>query len=743
MHDVSFGVQWSQFASLSFTAYVAAFLTAALAAFATTPYTRRITDPDTRHGLVALLVASGGWATSHVGFLLVTTPLAKKMFYVGGLIVGFVTVGAWMYFCSAYTGRTLHRNPTVRRASLLLLGLVALVKLTNPLHQLYYTLDYTLTPFPHLTVRHHLLYWLIMGISYALASIGYFMLVEYFGRLSQSTRPIAILVALTGLPPVLNIVGYATPALLDITYEPIGVAAFAVGALHVYRRQFQAVHLAGEHDEPALVLSADRRIRDFNTAAADLFADTNVQAAIGQPVHQVVPALAEIGQSDRSVVSFERDAEPRYFQIAESRFGAGGTRSGRLLLLADITERVRAERALRASRERWRRLVESHRDALIIAVAGTIRYANPAAAALFKADSPDDMVGRPLSDWMMPASPSSTLQTRMDSIEQGRPVSPHEHTIPRRDGTSRTVESYAVPIDHQGEDAAQVILRDITERKRRQQQLQQAQRMETVGTLAGGIAHDFNNILHTVEASVEMVRQNLPDEGPDRVLLGNAEDGLHRAADLVQQLLAFSRNDATATVERTDVGTVVREAVRLVRPSLPASVELTTEVDDGCWIMGDSAQIHQVVTNLLTNAGQAMEEDNSRSEHRLSVDLRLLDVSGNQARRHLGLEPGRYVRLSVRDTGPGMDGATQDRIFEPFFSTKEAGSQKGTGLGLAVTHGIVQSHDGEVVVASEVGEGTTFDVYLPGTPVPSEEADPPPPCTWSDGRPVVAASTPG
>jgi len=452
MHDVSFGGQWSQFAGLSFTAYVAAFSVAALAAFATTPYTRRITDPDTRRGLVALLVASGGWATSHVGFLLVTTPLAKKMFYVGGLIV-------------------------------------------------------------------------------------------------------------------------------------------------------------------------------------------------------------------------------------------------------------------------------------------------PAAVALFKADSPDDMVGRPLSDWMMPASPSSTLQTRMDSIEQGRPVSPHEHTIPRRDGTSRTVESYAVSIDYQGEDAAQVILRDITERKRRQQQLQQAQRMETVGTLAGGIAHDFNNILHTVEASVEMVRQNLPDEGTDRVLLGNAEDGLHRAADLVQQLLAFSRNDATATVERTDVGTVVREAVRLVRPSLPASVELTTEVDDGCWILGDSAQIHQVVTNLLTNAGQAMEEDHSRPEHRLSVDLRLLDVSGDQARRHLGLEPGRYVRLSVRDTGPGMDGATQDRIFEPFFSTKEAGSQKGTGLGLAVTHGIVQSHDGEVVVASEVGEGTTFDVYLPGASVPSEAVDPPLPCAWSDGRPVVAAST--
>ena len=251
---------------------------------------------------------------------------------------------------------------------------------------------------------------------------------------------------------------------------------------------------------------------------------------------------------------------------------------------------------------------------------------------------------------------------------------------------------------------------DLTERKRLETQLRRAQKMETVGTLAGGVAHDFNNIIHSVKAYLEIIEAELPEDHDVQPLLSRVQGGVNRSEGLVEKLLTFSRQDTTIEPVLVEVCDVVQESIELSAPSLPDNVSVRTRLPGGCTVLGDPGELHQVATNIITNAGQAMTEVDGRDPV-LDVSVRPIDVDADLAQRHLNLAPGRYVVLSISDTGPGMDTETQERIFEPFFTTKKVG--KGTGLGLAVVHGIVQSHDGEIVVYSEVGEGTTFDIYLP------------------------------
>ncbi len=274
-------------------------------------------------------------------------------------------------------------------------------------------------------------------------------------------------------------------------------------------------------------------------------------------------------------------------------------------------------------------------------------------------------------------------------------------------------------------------VQDITERRVAEQarqalegQLRQAQKMEALGTLAGGIAHDFNNILAAVIGHAELLAQDLAAdqegrEGVEEILVAS-----RRARDLVQQILTFSR---LRERERRLIALepVVLEALKLLRASLPTTIEIrTTVTPEDHLVLADTTQIHQVVLNLCTNAAHAMQEHGGV----LDVSCHSVEVDAELAKEHPGLNPGLYMRLSVRDTGHGMDRLTLDRIFDPFFTTKQPG--EGTGLGLAVVHGIMQSHDGAVTVASEPGAGTVFSLYFPaieGRAIAASREEPPEP----------------
>ena len=259
-----------------------------------------------------------------------------------------------------------------------------------------------------------------------------------------------------------------------------------------------------------------------------------------------------------------------------------------------------------------------------------------------------------------------------------------------------------------------VFVRDISERKRAQEereqleaQLRQAQKMETVGTLAGGIAHDFNNLLAPILATVDLLLADVPPQGAVRDDLGQIRRAALRARDLVRQILTFSRRgeQRLAPLQLTPL---VTEALTLLRASLPATIEIRSALEAEIAVAGDAGQMEQLVMNLCTNAFHAMRETGGV----LEVRLESVEPGAAIAAAHPALaRAGRAVRLTIRDTGHGMDAATRERIFEPFFTTKPAG--EGTGLGMAIVHGIVTAHGGAITVESAPGAGTRFEIYLP------------------------------
>jgi PAS domain S-box-containing protein len=253
------------------------------------------------------------------------------------------------------------------------------------------------------------------------------------------------------------------------------------------------------------------------------------------------------------------------------------------------------------------------------------------------------------------------------------------------------------------------VKRDITREESLERQLRQAMKMEAIGTLAGGIAHDFNNILSVMIGCGQMAKGRLSPDDPVRKDVDQILQAGDRAADLVKQILTFSRQDSQDRFKPLAVQYLLKEVVKLLRSSLPVTIELKHSIDTGCRpILADSSQIHQVLMNLCTNAKQAIGEGYGS----ITVNLSEITVTGNDEGIACLLNgPGDYVHLEVTDSGCGMDSKLQERIFEPFFTTKA--KNHGTGLGLAVVHGIVKKHQGEIVVNSVVGQGTTFHVYFP------------------------------
>jgi len=257
-------------------------------------------------------------------------------------------------------------------------------------------------------------------------------------------------------------------------------------------------------------------------------------------------------------------------------------------------------------------------------------------------------------------------------------------------------------------------VRDITarvqaddDRKALEAQLRQSHKMEAIGTLAGGIAHDFNNVISAIIGNVELAREDVGAAHPALQSLDEIRKASRRARDLVSQILAFSRVQPQPR-KAVALAPLVEEVVKLLRATLPAGIELgMTMAKDVPHVLADPTQIHQILMNLCTNAWHAMHDGRGRID--IQVNTAVLGQSA--VRTHTDLQPGRYVHLSVRDNGKGMDAVTLERIFEPFFTTKAIGV--GTGLGLSVVHGIMRGYQGAITVNSQLGGGTTFHLYFP------------------------------
>ncbi|MBI4409871.1 MAG: PAS domain S-box protein [Gemmatimonadetes bacterium] len=376
-------------------------------------------------------------------------------------------------------------------------------------------------------------------------------------------------------------------------------------------------------------------------------------------------------------------------------------------MVMDTTAHKQAEQSLRKSEAAYRDLVmhatygiyRSSRD-------GRLLTANPALAEMLGYSSVDELLAIDMGrDLYVEPNERETVIARHQTQDIIRDV---ETEWERKDGGRITVRLNGRPLrDALGElEGFEVIAEDVTERRRLEAQLRQAQKMEAVGRLAGGVAHDFNNILTAILGSAGLLLADLAPDDPRRTDLMDIRDAANRAATLTRQLLAFSRRQVLIP-QRLDLNALVTNAQRLLQRVIGEDIHITTVLDPALGtVEADPGQVEQVLLNLAVNARDAMPDGGTLSISTVNVQLEVTHEGWD-----FQVNPGVYVMLAVTDTGMGMDRDTQAHMFEPFFTTKDAG--KGTGLGLATVYGIVKQSGGYILVDSEPSRGTTFSIYLP------------------------------
>jgi len=389
----------------------------------------------------------------------------------------------------------------------------------------------------------------------------------------------------------------------------------------------------------------------------------------------------------------------------------------------DVTARRKAEDALRASEGSLRAIIEATSEGFAITDSKTMELTDiNSSLHEMLGYSREEMLFHPIVNFINPDD--ITILTASEKQYSDNPHRSFEIRMQHQDGTNVPVEinTSNLPNDTNSNPKFVAFITDITSRKLQEKsqkqlevQLRQAQKMETIGTLAGGIAHDFNNLLTPILGYSSMLSARIPEDDPNHARILQIAKSANRAADMVKQILTFSRRSEAEMVS-TFIAPVIKEALQLIRSTTPSNIEIRQSIDETCPpAIADTTQIQQMVLNLCTNASHAMAKQGGI----LDIHFTLTEITEKLAQVSPSLKIGPYLLISVSDTGHGMDEETISRIFDPFYTTKKSG--EGTGLGLAMVHGIVQNHNGDILVESHQEHGSTFKVYLPISETPAFE----------------------
>jgi PAS domain S-box-containing protein len=362
--------------------------------------------------------------------------------------------------------------------------------------------------------------------------------------------------------------------------------------------------------------------------------------------------------------------------------------------------------ALTESEEKYRMLVENANDAIFILQDTKVHFPNPRALQMTGCDE-QELTRIPFTDFIHPLDRDLVLNQYRNRLKNPDGAETCSFRLITKQELKLTVQLNNAAIKWDGRPATINFLRDVTEIKQLESKLFQAQKMEAIGTLSSGIAHDFNNILSAIMGFTELADMEAQEGGDCRNSLKMVMEACFRAKNLVAQILSFSRQ-AEHKKKPIQISSVVKDGLKLLRASLPTTIEIRQSINsDAGLVEADPTKIHQVLMNLCANASQAMRKKGGI----LDISLEPLEIAVQETENSDDLKPGPYIRLQIKDTGCGIDATTMKHIFEPYFTTKA--KHEGTGLGLAVVHGIVSDYEGTIRVQSETGKGSCFDIYLP------------------------------
>jgi len=672
--------------------YVAMFGLSGVACVAAIPRARQFEDPEVRRGLVWLLATVAGWAFFKTGFFVLPDPFQVPA-YILGLALGFTTVWAWLYFCSAFTGQAYHRDNSLRRLSAGVILTVISVKLTNPIHGQYFSTTEVTTPFVHLAIQHKVFHWSATGLSYVLAAVGLFMLFQLYFESDYDTRPLSVLAALIGLPIVVDVAAQFSPLLIDIIYAPLGVAVFALGVLFVFERRFLAVQRSVLGDDLSIYLDERGRIRDYSSAVAEVLPE--LEDSMGDRFRQVAPEVVTALDSDEQILERQHADEQRFYFVSESTVTLGDA-DARIVQLSDVTQTERQrrelaerERELDEQNERYRAVIDaSFAFVFRIGPDGRYSFVSPSVEE-FLGYSPAELDGQPFSVTLPGESSVERAWTEIEPVLNGDPNRVRDFPLQTKSGTTVYADIRGVPI-YEGsvpEDertpadivGIQLMVRDATERRQREGMISVINRV---------LRHNLRNKIAIITNYAEILQTKL--DGDDAEKAEHIQHTAERLLDLSESARRIDENrEHSPELDPIDIVPILDRAVSQLRTQHP-DTSVTVDAPDTA-VAQTNERLETALVELLDNAAKYGGDPPT-----VEIEVGVTE---------------RQVVITVEDNGPGLPEMEQ----EVLQTNTETQLVHGDGLGLWLVYWIVTSLDGEVD-ATVSDAGTTIAVRLPRPP---------------------------